>query len=451
MNIEEHHKTILALVNSSNPLLPIVKSALRQLDGHRPPSDVISYSLAELKADRIYLDSVEREPKHQQPTHEQKSMSGASKLKKELRESKIEVERLKKELFGAGKKKSQPVLRPTFSEDDSGERRAKTMHRLNFSHSERDEEHVKRLGTSVPLLESNNYLHDSSNREILSGLGLEEEQEEGGSSGSRGGGLESVGEAEATAVAGAVGEEEWTEETDAVDDAGPTLRTGTPGAASKKKRWSLLRKSSTLPEMQTHFNTPTLTVRVGTSALSATIRGYSAVDEEGKAFFASFSSSDKRIYTCKVHRHSKNLSWLVIPECPHFEFGLALVNNAVTAVGGYKQEYRPSQPTNCLLTYSEIRRQWTERFPPMLSKRRLPAVVTTRSLLVVAGGNGDRNELLATVEVMNMQTLTWATTVQLPMALTHASATVLDNCIHIAGGLYLCLLLLAIVNLTRCK
>ena len=455
MNIEEHHKTILALVNSANPLLPIIKSALRQLDGHRPPSDVISYSLAELKADRMYIEGVQQAPKEPQKREEKSSMSGTSKLKKELRESKMEVDKLKKELFGSGKQKSQAVLRPTFSQDDSAEGKGKPVKRRSFSRSDNDEEQVKRYGTSVPLLETNSFLHSSSsNREILGHYSTDE----GGSlredaaeslrtkSSSRGQELELVGEEGEVVMRKTEGE--WTEETDDADVAGPTRNAATMGGSSKKRRWSLLRKSSTVPDMQSHFNAPTLTVRVGTSALSAMIRGYSAVDEEGKAFFASFSSSDKRIYTCKVHKHSKNLSWLVIPECPHFEFGLALVNNSVTAVGGYKQEYRPSQPTSTLLTYSEIRRQWTERFPPMLGKRRLPAVVTTRSLLVVAGGNGDRNEILATVEVMSLQTLTWSTAVQLPMALTHASATILDDCIHIAGGVCT---LTGYCNFSSCK
>jgi hypothetical protein len=440
INIEEHHRTILALVHSANPLLPIIKSSLRQLEGHRPPSDVISYSLAELKADRIYIDNVEKESKEQQqqqqpPPKREEKVAGTSKLKKELRESKMEVDKLRKELFGAGRQQ-RVVLRPTISEDPT-ERRIKTM---KFTRSGKNDEHVNRYGMSVPILDSNSVLQGSSNREILGSYGSEEGtlrevegEANGGNSTLRAKScsreLELVGEGEEAATGRT--QEEWR---DAVDLAGPKLQAATLSASSKKRRWSLLRKSSTLPDMQAHVNTPTLTVRVGTSALSAMIRGYSAVDEEGKAFFASFSSSDKRIYTCKVHKHSKNLSWLVIPECPHFEFGLALVNNAVTAVGGYMQEYRPSQPSNVLLTYSEIRRQWTERFPPMLTRRRLPAVVTTRSLLVVAGGNGDRNEILATVEVMDLQTMSWSTTVQLPMGLTHASATIVDDCIHIAGG-----------------
>lgn len=466
MNIEEHHQSILALVNSGNPLLSIVKSSLRQLDGHRPPSEVISYSLAELKADRLYTESLEKDNKtaadQQQLKLEEKSgdggggggggggrMSGTSKLKKELRESKMEVDKLRKELFSSKKKsKMQPALKPTFSEDAISSSESKTKAGYQRSQSYRDDDHLKRYGTSVPLLESTNCFLQSSNssRDILGsyatdigGGSMREETLSIGAnslrakSSSRGLELDFVGE-EVTTDMVEKPEKRSAEETDSVEHTGaPQHSSATMESSSKKKRWSLLRKSSTLPDMHTHPNVPSLTVRVGTSSLSAMIRGYLAVDEEGKAYFASFSSSDKRIYTCKVHKTSKNLSWLVIPECPNIEFGLALVNNSITAVGGYKHEYRPSQPTNVLLTYSEIRRQWTERFPPMATKRRLPAVVATRTLLVVAGGNGEGNEILSTVEVMNLQTMNWSMAAPLPMALTHVSATILNDCIHIAG------------------
>ncbi|CAI8010259.1 Calmodulin-binding receptor-like cytoplasmic kinase 1 [Geodia barretti] len=232
INIEEHHKTILALVNSANPLLPIIKSSLRQLEGHRPPSDVISYSLAELKADRIYIDSVEKESKEKQQQQQQppkreekeKSMAGTSKLKKDLRESKMEVEKLRKELFGAGRQQ-RVVLRPTFSEDTT-ERRVKTM---KFTRSGKDDEHMNRYGMSVPILDSNSILHGGSNREILGSYCSEEgalKEVEGEANGrnsilrakSCSRELELVGEEE-EAASGKM--EEWREETDAVDLAGP--------------------------------------------------------------------------------------------------------------------------------------------------------------------------------------------------------------------------------------
>lgn len=216
-----------------------------------------------------------------------------------------------------------------------------------------------------------------------------------------------------------------------VDRPGPLASKG----YTKKRKWSLLWRSSTLPEMQASSSSHTLslTVRAGTSTLVAMARGYSAVGKSGKAYFTPFSPSDKTIYTCQLHKQSTNLGWLTLPECPHFEFGLVIINDAVTAIGGYQQEFRPSQPTNSLLTFSEEKRKWVEQFPPMHTKRRLPAVATTSSLLMVAGGSGVYSYILMTVEVMDLQTQHWSTAEQLPVPMTHASATVCGDYVHIAG------------------
>jgi hypothetical protein len=412
--IEDHHKTVLALADPTHPLLPIIKSALRQQEGHRPPSDVINYSLAELKTEKEFRESFEKQGER---TLEK------SQLERKLCESRREVERLTKELT---ERKQQVVVRRYEREVDQKE---KTIKRLSYHLAEAKED------AEICKLEMNVFVGGASSvgkgNSELSSHGLSGERQEGDGmntleTAARGGrGLEAVG-------ADVPPAEEGREE---VDYPSTLLQTGSLGHP-KKRRWSLLRKSSTLPDIQQPYSkpVPTLTVRVGTSALSAMVRGYTAVGENGKAYFTPFSSSDRRIYSCQLHKHSKSLSWLVVPECPNFEYGLVIVNDALTAVGGYQQEYRPSQPTNCLLTYSEARRQWTERFPPMQNKRRLPAVVTTPSLLVVAGGNGSRNEILTVVEVMSLQTLQWSSAGQLPLPLTHASATLHGDCVHIAGG-----------------
>ena len=431
---EDHHKSVLALVDTSHPLLPIIKSALRQLDGHRPPSDVISYSLAELKAEKEYFDSIQREKRS-------KESSAKPSLEEELRKSRKEVERLTKEL--AMKTQTQPVVMPRYAQMDA-EQKGKAIKRLSFQfHEDKKDDPLYMLGMSVFANTVGIDLPGKDGEEEASSHGFNDERQAGdGMTTSQ---TTATGGREMESVKGGGGVGGWgggtTEDVplrakkrEEVDGLTPILQTGSLGH-TKKRRWSLLKKSSTLPDIQTASTpTPSLTVRVGTSALSAMIRGYSAVDGHGKAYFTPFSSSEKRIYSCKLNNHSKNLSWLVVPECPHFEFGLAIVNDAITAVGGYKQEYRPSQPTNCLLTYSEARGQWMERFPPMHTRRRLPAVVTTPSLLVVAGGNGNGNEVLTTVEVMNLQTQQWSAAGELPVPLTHASATLHKDCLHIAGG-----------------
>ena len=432
MSIEEHHKTILGLVNSSHPLIPIIKGALRIQDGHRPPSDVISYNLAELKTEKEFIDSQQKQVR----VEEQAGVPDeVQQLRQQLNESRQEVDRLKKQMRRPPPQQHNTMPRSV--------QRDVTQEKMKGAKQQSVEETsiVNMYAASAPEY-TKSFLRVKS-EEILGTFpnydpiphSVEEKREDGDGMNTlevatAGGGKE---EQEAFKEDTATGKrDKWTEK---VDVPGPMIQTGSPGPA-KKRRWSLLRKSSTLPDMQSCNTSPTpsLTVRVGTSALSAMVRGYSAVHHDRKVYFAAFSLSDRKIYSCKLHTTSKSLSWLVIPECPHFEFGLAIVNDSITAVGGYKQEYRPSQPTNSLMTYNEMRRQWSERFPPMNSKRRLPVVVTTTSLLVVAGGNGNQNEILTTVEVMNLQTMQWSMAGSLPIPLTHATATLNGDYIHIAGG-----------------
>ena len=193
-------------------------------------------------------------------------------------------------------------------------------------------------------------------------------------------------------------------------------------------------KSSTLPRKS---STPsallTLAPHAGSNALAVMARGYTAVDGSGKSYFTPFSTTDRRVYSCQLHARSNNVTWLPIPECPHFEFGLAVLDGALTAIGGYREEFRLGDPTNSLLTLTQPSRKWVERLPPMPTKRRLPAVANTKSVLVVAGGRGHKNAILTSVEVMHVETQQWSTAAPLPLPLTHGSATMCKNHIYIAG------------------
>ena len=77
-----------------------------------------------------------------------------------------------------------------------------------------------------------------------------------------------------------------------------------------------------------------------------------------------------------------------------------------TAVGGTK-----FLMSNTLFSLMEDggRGKWVEHFPCMPTKRKLAAVVCSGKALVVAGGQGEWSTTLATVEVMNTDTLTWST------------------------------------------
>ena len=126
--------------------------------------------------------------------------------------------------------------------------------------------------------------------------------------------------------------------------------------------------------------------------------------------------------------NSNTEEWSTLLECFRGDFTLTVVNGLVTAVGGRQS----GKCTNTLLSIME--EKWMEYFPPMPTERQLTAVVCSRKTLVVAGGYGEGYVRLATVEVMDTDTLKWSTASSLPHPLSDASATVCADNIYLVGG-----------------
>ncbi|CAI8029975.1 Kelch-like protein 10 [Geodia barretti] len=133
--------------------------------------------------------------------------------------------------------------------------------------------------------------------------------------------------------------------------------------------------------------------------------------------------------------NSRTGKWTVLPECPKMFFSIAVVNGQLTAIGG-GQSY---EATNTLLSLSRKRlgifqQKWIEQFPPMTYGRNAPAVATTNTSLIVAGGWSPylKNAL---VEMMDIQTLQWATVASLPYPLDQATATICGDRLYIGGGI----------------
>ena len=145
-----------------------------------------------------------------------------------------------------------------------------------------------------------------------------------------------------------------------------------------------------------------------------------AVTHGSLSYFSSNGSREVFAY------NSENNDWSELPECPQSDFGLAVVNNLVTAVGGMSGGL-----TSCLSSFSGG--EWVTVFPPMPTKRCLPAVISAQNYLIVAGGWGVGGRL-STVEVMDMNTLEWYTAASLPEPVYHMSATVCGGCLYLLGG-----------------
>ena len=125
---------------------------------------------------------------------------------------------------------------------------------------------------------------------------------------------------------------------------------------------------------------------------------------------------------------SEKSDWSKLSECPQSDFGLAVVNNLVTAVGGFSG----GPYTNSLSSFSGG--EWVVVFPPMPTKRSWPAVISAQNYLIIAGGLGVGGAL-SVVEVMDMNTLEWYTAASLPEPVYDMSATVCGGCLYLLGGL----------------
>ena len=116
------------------------------------------------------------------------------------------------------------------------------------------------------------------------------------------------------------------------------------------------------------------------------------------------------VYSCTAAENK----WtkLQVQPCKYIFFGLAVVKDQLTTIGGYRQFVFYNS------LFSLLGNEWEEVLPPMPTSRVLPAVVTTPTHLVVAGGQAKVlfSGLLSTVEVLNTETLQWSTASNLPEA-----------------------------------
>ena len=152
-----------------------------------------------------------------------------------------------------------------------------------------------------------------------------------------------------------------------------------------------------------------LTWRQGTPAPQAMWFYWgSAVVHGNTAFF----SQHYNVYSYIVPEDK----WTKLPQCECESFCVAVVNDKLTAIGGYCA----GAATNTLLCLSgsSLEMKWENVLPPMPTNRVRPAAVTTPTHLVVAGGY-NYDGPLATVEALNLNTLQWSSFSRSPKALEY--------------------------------
>ena len=151
-----------------------------------------------------------------------------------------------------------------------------------------------------------------------------------------------------------------------------------------------------------------------------------AVAHGSLGYFSSHNSHDVFAYD------SEKDDWSKLPECPQRDFGLAVIKNLLTAVGGDPSGLLLGNFTNRLVSFNGSK--WVTTFPPMPTKRYVPAVISAQNYLIAAGGVGLGYATLSTVEVMNTDTREWYTAASLPEDALNMSATVCGVRLYLLGG-----------------
>ena len=127
---------------------------------------------------------------------------------------------------------------------------------------------------------------------------------------------------------------------------------------------------------------------------------------------------------------ASTFSWCQLPDSPTHDCPSVIINNLLTIIGGY---FDYPGVTNKLFSLAGEGgdRRWSEKFPPMPTKRCRATGLCTVTSLIVAGGEGEGRIRLQTVEVMNTETLQWSTAADLPEPLCEAPGTICSNRIYV--------------------
>ena len=184
-------------------------------------------------------------------------------------------------------------------------------------------------------------------------------------------------------------------------------------------------KPKTEPTIETQKDIGRMTWKEGMNAPEAMRRGAAVVHGNIVYFRPAVS---ERIYSYQCIEGQEQ--WSRLPDNPNRNIGMAVIDGALTSVGG-----RKPYPTNTLLslTGEGERKQWSEVLPPMPTARSSAACITTKQHLIVAAGLGDGGSL-DNVEVMSIDTKQWAIASPLPMMCLSMSVAVIGDTLYLAGG-----------------
>lgn len=182
------------------------------------------------------------------------------------------------------------------------------------------------------------------------------------------------------------------------------------------------REGSTLTADNSHSKLNNITWTKGTPA-PIKMEGGTATQDGEVAFFAPQGSQN--VYQFDPHKDK----WIKLAPCPHSNATIVVIKRKLTAIGGHSFKTGISNKL-----YSYDRERWLEAFPPMPTRRFAVAAVSDDRVLVVAGGFGQGEKKLATVELMDIEARQWHCLSPLRFGFTEASAVMVGGRVYVGGG-----------------
>lgn len=148
--------------------------------------------------------------------------------------------------------------------------------------------------------------------------------------------------------------------------------------------------------------------------------------------------------------------WTELPPCPLANFGLAIINKLPTAVEHESNMAdRGPTATNALVSFDGDK--WDKRFPPMITPRFRPAVVTSADgVSVIAAGGPWSNEgdwWSNAVEYYNSTTNCWSRLLNMPIRLPGICAALCGDQLYLlewGDSVYTCYLQALVTHSLQC-
>ena len=127
---------------------------------------------------------------------------------------------------------------------------------------------------------------------------------------------------------------------------------------------------------------------------------------------------------CTVHEYnSVSDEWNMLPEYDYYWFGMAVVDDQLTLVGGIGGGY-----TNEVGVWNPSDQEWTHPYPRMITPRSSPEVATYNNYLLAAGGYRYWYGPLTTVELLDIRTSKqWLTATQLPVPCSYMTSAIIQD------------------------